>query len=449
VGVLDARDRRILALAVPALGALAIEPIYVLIDTGIVGRLGTGPLGGLALASTVLSGVVWLSNFLTFGITSRVAFLTGQGDDAAAARTAGSGLWLAIGFGVPVASALGVWARPLAWTLGGRGRVLAAATTYLHISVLGLPAVLLALVGHGYLRGRSDTRTPLRVVAASNLINVALEVLFVYGLHWGVAGSAWGTVVAQAGSALWFVLLIRKRAVPRLRPAWAETSRLLRDGWRITTRTLSIVAAFTMATSAAARLGTPVLAAHQITMQVFLLLALSVDALAVAAQALIGTSLGAGAPSDAWTTAGRTLRIGVMAGAVLGLLLVALSPVLPLAFTGDHAVTHNATVALVVLGVMQVPGAVAFALDGVLMGAADFRFQQWATASALVALAPWMLLVITHQGLGIVGLWAGLAGWMTLRAGLNLSRCWVRLQVRNSEGPTEAPGMLPIGGPSF
>ena len=208
---LSERDRRIAALALPALATVAVEPLYTLVDTGIVGRLGTGPLGGLALATTVLNASFWIFNFLSFGTTSRVAFLTGRGDKRAAGMVATQGLWLSGCIGVPVGLALFGLAGPISSALGGHGAVLHAATTYLRISAVGLPFILVALVGNGYLRGLSDTRTPLGVVVVANVVNVLLELLLVYGVHLGVAGSAWGTVAAQLLSAGWFVVLIARR----------------------------------------------------------------------------------------------------------------------------------------------------------------------------------------------------------------------------------------------
>ncbi|HEX9530941.1 MAG TPA: MATE family efflux transporter, partial [Acidimicrobiales bacterium] len=226
---LSERDRRIVALAVPALGTLAVEPLYVLVDTAIVGRLGTTPLGGLALATTVLTTLLWVFNFLSYGTTARVAFLMGRGQRERSGDVAAQGLWLAAGLGIPVAVVVGAGGRLLPAALGGHGAVLATAATYLRISAFGIPAVLVALVGQGYLRGVLDTRSPLRVVVAANLLNVVLELVLVYGAHLGIAGSAWGTVAAQWVAAVWFLVLVGARlgAVGAVRrPVLAEIRRL-------------------------------------------------------------------------------------------------------------------------------------------------------------------------------------------------------------------------------
>jgi putative MATE family efflux protein len=422
---MDARDRRILTLAVPALGALAAEPIYILVDTAIVGRLGTVPLGGLALASTVLTTLAWSCNFLAFGTTTRVAFLSGRGDHRAAAGVGAQSLWLCAAIGVPLAVLVALLGRPLAAALGGEGDILDAATTYLRISAAAMPALLVILAGQGYLRGVSDTRTPFKVLLSSNLLNLVLEVVLVYGFDLGVAGSAWGTLVAQMMAAAWFVWLCGRRIIAAdtsLRPRPAEMAALVRTGAHLFIRTGALLAVLTLATAAAARVGPATLGAHQIAHQLFLFLALTVDALAVAGQAIIGTDLGASAVDQARQLAARVVRLGCWVGGAIGVALVLLSPVLPHAFTSDGEVISRATVAIVFLGVMQVPGAITFVLDGVLMGGSDFGYVKWVTLGGLVMFAPIAGAVLVWPDLGIAGLWAGLLLWMTTRAVLNLIR---------------------------
>lgn len=374
------RDRRIAALAVPALATVAIEPLYTLVDTGIVGRLGTGPLGGLALASTILNASFWVFNFLSFGTTSRVAFLTGRGDDRAAAMVATQGLWLCGCIGVPIGLLLYPLARPISRLLGGHGAVLHAATTYLHISALGLPFVLVALVGNGYLRGLSDTRTPFGVVVVANVLNVVLELLLVYGAHLGVAGSAWGTVVAQILSAGWFVVLIARRVAGTgagLRPLSREMRQLVVIGRHLFVRTGALLATLTLATSVAARVGPTTLGAHQIALQVWLFVTLAFDGLAIPAQAFTGTLLGSGDIDETRAYARRLL---------------------------------------------QLPGALLWVLDGVLMGASDFRFLQVSTTGALVAFVPVGAAVLKWHRLGIAGIWVGLSVWLLVRLAINYTR---------------------------
>jgi putative MATE family efflux protein len=422
---LDTRDRRILALAVPALFTLAVEPLYVLVDTAIVGRLGTVPLAALALASTVLTTLLWAFNFLSFGVTTRVAFETGAGDAKAASGVAVQALWLAMAIGGALALIVAVAARPLASVLGGDGETLRAAATYLHISAISMPAALVMIASNGVFRGWSDTRTPLAVVLVSNVVNVGLELLFVYGLDWGIAGSAWGTLVAQWLAAAWFLGLIGSsvRATGAvLRPAIAEARRLLSIGRHLVVRTAALLGALALATAAAGRVGTAALAGHQIAQQTFVFLALTVDALAVAAQALIGTASGAGDATGAEADGRRLLRLGVIVGGALTVAVIAGSPFLPHVFSSDPRVIHMATVALVALGVMQVPGAITFVLDGVLMGRSDFAFVKWVTLGALVIYAPIAAAVLVHPDFGLGVVWGGLVVWMSVRAVVNYVR---------------------------
>jgi putative MATE family efflux protein len=410
---LDDVDRRILALAVPALGSLAVEPLYVLADTAIVGRLGTAPLGGLAIASVVLNTVMWLSNVLSFGTTSQVAFYTGRGDRRAAERVTAQGLWLCVLVGIPLAFAIAVFARPVAVLLGGKGAVLEAAVTYLRISAVGVPAVLVTLLGHGWFRGLSDTRTPLRVVLVANVLNIVLEVVLVYGFHRGVAGSAWGTVAAQYVAAAWFLLM----GVARFgRPVARELRRLATIGRHLFVRTLALVGVLVLSTSVAARIDAPTLGGHQIALQLFTFLALVVDALAIAAQAMVGTSLGAGQALGARATGQRLIRLGRITGAGIGAVVLLTSPLVPHIFTSDRRVVHQATIALALLGVLQLPAAIAFVLDGVLMGASDFRYLQWVTLAAGLAFLPFAAAVLVWHRLGIATIWLGLVVWMTVRA---------------------------------
>ncbi|MCU1464001.1 MAG: family efflux transporter, partial [Acidimicrobiales bacterium] len=316
---------------------------------------------------------------------------------------------------------------------------LAAGARYLRISAAGVPAVLVALVGNGYLRGRSDTRTPLVVLAAANALNLVLEILFVYGFDWGLAGSAWGTVIAQWVAAVWFGRLMIggfRAAGGRLAPDPVEMRRMIVVGRDLFVRTGAIIAAFAAATAVAARLGPRQLAAHQVAYQLFLFLALSVDALAIAGQALVGTALGAGDEPGAVAIARRLVARGLQVGAVLLVALVAGAAALPHLFTADVAVARQAEPILVILGVLQVPGATAFVLDGVLMGASDFRYLAMVSVASLVLFVPFAAAVLADHHLGLPWLWGGLAVWMTGRAAANgarvVGRRWVVVASRSS-----------------
>ena len=416
-------DRRIIGLAVPALATLVVLPLYNITDTAIVGHLGRAPLGGLALAATILNLVGWTSAFLQMATTSEVAFRRGRGETAGATTAATTAYTLALAFGVIVALVVGFAGPPIAHALGGRGAIQHNATIYLHIAAVGMPFLLLSLAGTGHLQGHEDTKTPLRIVLVANVVNVVLEVVLVYGAHTGVAGSAWGTVAAQIVSAALFVIASRRRIDTLRRPDVHELVRLLRSGWVLVVRTVALNAALVAATAIAAQVGSGTLAAHQITLQVWLLLALTLDALAVPAQVYVGAALGANDVDDAVTIGARCLRLGLMAGVVVALVTIALSPALPYVFTSDPHVRHLATIGLIVCGALQPLAALAFVYDGLLLGASDFATLRRAMLLALIGFAPLAAATLADNSLGITGIWLALTCWLAARSFL-LGRRW-------------------------
>ncbi|MEY2580822.1 MAG: hypothetical protein QOE09_671 [Ilumatobacteraceae bacterium] len=432
-------DRRIIALAIPALGTLAIEPIYVLVDTAIVGRLGTPQLGGLAIASTILLTVISMTASLEYGITPDVAFAHGAGrsDEARAAATAA--LRLALIIGVPMAAAVAAAAHPLAWLLGGRGDVLGYAVTYLRISCVGLPFVLITYVGHGVMRGVNDLRKPLQIVLIANVVNLVLEIVAVYWLDLGVAGSAWSTVLVQAGAALMFLRVLRPHRGGG-RPSSERMKRLLRSGLHFAVRSIAMFAVWNTATAVAAHVDTPTLAAHQVLTQLFMFLALMLDALAIPAQSLVAGALGADDTNKALLVGRTSNRLSLWCAALLAVALAALSPVLPHVFSADPAVHTRLTAGLLILAVMQFPGAIAFAFDGALIGAHDERWLARQAVINLVGFAPLALATLFVPRLGLAGLWGAQLSWMTLRAFVNWRRWESRPWLRAKEStPATAP----------
>jgi putative MATE family efflux protein len=416
-------DRRIVRLAIPALGTLAAEPLYRIVDTAIVGRLGTDQLAGLAIAVTILALVVAGSNFLTYGTTERVANRLGAGRDAAAADVGVQAMWLAGVVSIVAVPALVFGARPLASALGADGQVLEFAVEYLRIAAVGVPFVLIALAAQGVQRGAADYRTPLVILVVSNVANLVIELVLVFGFDLGIAGAAWSTAIAQAGAGVAFLVVIRRRLRParRRRPHWAEMAPLLTAGRHLLLRVGSMLAVFTGATAIAARVDDATLAAHQVAMTMFLFLALVLDALAVPAQTLVAEQLGQGG-SAAGDLARRVVRLSLVAATVLAAVVAMTSPLLPHLFSDDPAVISRATSALLFLAVLVLPGAVAFADDGVLIGAGDYRFLGVAAFGYLLAVLPIAVIVLATPSLGIAGIWMGLVVWMTLRSVVNTMR---------------------------
>src|SRR4051794_39778295 len=404
-------DREILRLAAPALGALAAGPLYVLVDTAIVGHLGTPQLAALALAGALLTALIELSDFLSYGTTAQVARLHGAGEERRAGGLAAQALWLALGTGIAVTVLVAAVAGPAAQVLGGsEGEVHDLTVTYARIAALGIPFMLVALAGEGYLRGVSDLRTPLVILVACNALNVVLEVLFVYGFDWGLEGSAWGTVIAQLLMGVLFAGTMLRAPADSRRPDPARMRPLLRMGGELTLRTGALLGAFTLASALAARIGTPELGAHQVAFQLFLFIALVLDAIAIAGQIIVARALGAGRGAEAVEASRRMLLWALAAGCAFGLILLAGTDLIPRVFSDDEAVLAAAREAWPLFALLQLPAAIVFALDGILIGAGDTRYLAWAMVAALAVFVP--IALVAHD---LRALWGALLALMVVR----------------------------------
>jgi putative MATE family efflux protein len=399
-------------LAVPALGALVAEPMFLLADSAMVGHLGAVPLAGLGLASAVLQTIIGLMVFLAYSTTPAVARWLGAGDRRQAVAVGIDGLWLALGLGLALAAAGRVAAPGLVALFGAEPAVTAAAAAYLGLSMLGVPAMLLVFAATGLLRGLQDTRTPLWVAGLGFLVNILLNLWFIYGLGMGLIGSALGTVIAQWGMVVVYVVVVGRHARRERAPLRPHRAGLLRGassgGW-LFLRTASLRAAMLLAVFVATSLGSPELAAFQIAMTLFATLAFALDALAIAAQALVGRGLGAGDGEQVRRVLRRCLEWGIGGGVLLGLIVIGVSGVLGNVFTSAPEVTALLPPTLIVLGLSVPLGGLVFVLDGVLIGAGDARYL---ALSGLVNLAAFLPLA------GAVLLWApsGAAGLAWLMA---------------------------------
>jgi putative MATE family efflux protein len=410
-------DREILRLALPALGALAAEPLYVLVDTAIVGHLGRPQLAALGLAGTVLAGAFTIFNFLTYGTTAVVARASGAGEQVRAARLAAQALWLSLGIGGVLLVVCQVAAGPLLRGLGAHGHSGELALLYFRIGALGLPAALVALAGQGYLRGVANLRRPLVIVVAANVLNVALEVVFVYVFHWGVAGSAAGTAIAQASMGIAFAVELLRPHADSKRPSLREMSPMMRVGRQILVRTTALYASFLVAASICARMGDAQLGAHQIGLQLFFFLALLLDAVAIAGQVIVGRMLGAGDAAGAYDAAVRMIGWSVVVGAAFAVVLGPLAHVVPRAFSGDPDVLHQALLLWPFFALMQPMCGAVFALDGILIGAGDTGFLMWSMLAASAVFA--VLAALAYSlGWGIVGVWVALDVLIGMRLAL-------------------------------
>lgn len=412
-------DRDILRLALPAFGALAAEPLYVLADTGIVGQLGTRQLAGLAVAGAVLTTAFGVFNFLAYSTTAAVARRIGAHDRRGGAELGVDGMWLALGLGLAILVMGLALAPTIVDAMGASTHVRPFALTYLRISLLGSPMLLLTLAGTGYLRGVQDTRTTLVIAVAANVLNLVLEVLFVFGFDWGVAGSAWGTVIAQLAAGGAYVVVVGRSVRAEgasARPRAEGVRQTAVVGGPLIVRTASLLAVFLVTTNLAARIGDDDVAAHQIAFQIFLFLALSLDALAIAGQSMIGRFLGASDAIQARAAARRMIEWGIAAGVGFALVLAVSRPWLVPVFSDDAGVQHLASQLLLVVAALQPLNAVVFVLDGVLIGAGDQRFLAAAMLAATVGVFAPLAIVLGVTGAGVLALWGALACWFAARA---------------------------------
>jgi putative MATE family efflux protein len=410
-------DGEIVRLAVPAFGALVAEPLFLLADSAIVGRLGTVPLGGLGVAGQALTALVGVSIFLAYGTTATVSRQLGAGHRDAAIRHGVNGLWLAAAIGLVVLAMGWPLARQIVAAFGGTPAVSQQAVIYLRISLLGAPAMLAVLAGTGVLRGLQDTRTPLFVAIGANAVNVALNAILVLGLHWGIAGSAWGTFFAQVGAAATYLIVVARgarRAGVGLRPDRRGITGAASAGASLVLRTLALQVVLVLMTALAARQSDAAIAASQVAMRVWSLFVFALDAIAIAGQAITGRCLGAGDAAGARAATRRMIGWGAVYGTLFSVLLLAVLPVLPALFGVTPDVRRLLLAVLLVITLQQPVAGVVFVLDGVLIGAGD---QDYLAVAGLVALAVFgaAAAIVVATGAGLVALYLAYGAWMLAR----------------------------------
>ena len=417
--------RRITALALPALVVLAAEPLYVLVDTAVVGHLGSVALAALALGGGVMSVAGWLGTVLAYGTTGRVARRFGAGQRAAAVAEGVQGSWLALIGGTAMIIVVEVFAGPLTRALAGGSAAAApvaqAAEQWLRIAVLGAPFLLLGMAGQGWMRGVQETRRPMYIVLSANVASAILAPVLVYTAGFGLIGSAVANVVAQVVAGSLFIRALVRERIP-LAPRWSVLRRQVVLSRDLAIRGGAFQACFVSAAAVAARFGPTVLAAHQIGLQLWFFAALALDAVAIAAQALVGAELGAGDASRARRIGRRIGWIGLGYGTVFAVLVAVGAPIIPGLFSADPGVHDQAAVLWPwFIGMLPAAGVV-FALDGVFIGAGDVVFlRNMVIGAALAGFLP--LIWLTYwQGWGLTGIWAGLTTFIALRLAALLLR---------------------------
>ncbi len=410
-------DREILSFAIPALGGLAAQPLYGLVDTAVVGHLGRAQLAALGTATTVMT-VLALFNFLQYTTTAQLARARGAGDHELAEGLAAQALWLGLGIGVTSAALIAVFAPAIVAAVGSRDEAAEHAALYLRIVAIGMPWAFLTVVGQGVLRGMSDLRTPLLLVVAGNLVNIVLEILFVYAFGWGIAGAAWGTAIAQtlmgAGMA---AVIVRRLGGSLAPPQTALARRLLHVGAFLFLRTTALLASFVLAGVFAVRLGADATGAHQISGQLFFFLALVLDALAVACQIIVARELGAGRTGEAYSAALRAITLATLLGGTFAVILTVFAGAIPRIFTADRLVLEESAKLWPFLVLIQPIGGAVFALDGILIGAGDGRHLALSMLGAALACVA-ALAFGAANGWGIAGVWTALLLLILVRLAL-------------------------------
>ena len=464
-----ARVALLLGLAVPAIGSLVSDPLMGLVDTAVVGRIGAAELGGLGLAVAVLSTVAWVFNFLVYGTTSAVAKALGAGDADAARRRVRASVRAALVIGTVVGGALWLAAPWLLGALGAVDALVGPGADYLRVRAIGVPLLMLTYVGHGAFRGASDTRTPLWIAVGSNVVNAVLTILLAG--PFGIVGVAAATVVAELIAVAAFLVLLPRAGVARsglLRTSATESAaataadvaqdladirQLLRVGRDLFLRTGGLTLGLLAVSAAAARLGVATSAAHQVLKQVMMLGSFALDGLAVAGQATVGTALGRGDRDEARALGRTTGLLGAGGGVILAAVLLLASDVLPRLLTDDPAVLATVATAWWLLAVGHLITGVVFALDGVMMGAEDYRYLRNTTVVAALAAGTAAQLVATAGG-SLLALWVCVQAMMVLRfvalVGRLRGRGWLEVAAASTQGrgPGQAPGRTPGRAPA-
>lgn len=394
---------------------LAAEPLYLVVDTALIGHLGATQLAALAIGGIVLAQVSGQFNFLAYGTTGRAARQYGRHDRPAAVREGVNASWLAVVIGVLAIVLVQLVASPVAHFIGGDNpTAVADAQSWMRIAILGAPGILLALAGNGWMRGVQETRKPTMYVVVAFGISLVLLPIFVYALGWGLIGSAIANVVAQMiGGALFIRALLKE--TDSIRPDWPIMKAQLRTGRDLVIRTLALQGSFAAATAFAARMSAETLGAHQIGLQLWMLCALVLDSVAIAAQSLVGEALGAGNKEHARHVALIIGRLGIATGVLLALILLVTKPFAPLVFTSDPGVLHQAHLMWWWLIAMQPLAGYVFAQDGILIGAGDVGILRTATIISSVFVYIPLSFSALHFGWGIAGIWLGLTGFIVTR----------------------------------
>jgi putative MATE family efflux protein len=409
-------DRRILALAVPAVGALAADPLLSLVDTAFVSGLGPSALATLGVTSAIFGFIFVLFNFLAYATTPLVARAIGEGRTEETGLVVGRAMSLALTLGAGSTFLLVVFAEPLVRLMQAGPDVIDPAVSYLRVRALAAPAVLVALAGHGAFRGLQNTRIPLLAALLANLIHVVLDPILIYTFGFGITGAAAASAIAQYAAAVWLWRRLRDGVGPIHlgRGASPHLGSLLTAGGILTTRTLLLVLTLALGSATAASIGTAAIAAHQVVRETWFLTAMVTDGLAIAAQALVAEQVGRRDEAAIGVINRRLLWWGLLVGLIVAAGWLAGAPLLSAGFAPNAEVGQLIEDAARVAGLMAPAAALVWVLDGVLMGRMAFRGLVASTGAGLVAGAV-VFLLTESRGWGLAGVWWGMSAMILAR----------------------------------
>ena len=406
--------RNLIKLSIPAILSVAMEPVAAMVDTAFVGRKDTIWLAGLAVSTSVLTAFTWVFNFLVYAVTARVAQAVGAGDRRLLGTHIRLALLSALGLGCVVGALLYVFMVPLLVTvMGASDELVVLANPYYGVRCLGLPFVLLTTALLGILRGLQRIPFSFVVIAVLTVSNVVTTWFALYVLNTGLIGAAVGTTGSFAlATALGLGWLWKNRDVSAiLEKVKLKISDALSFGGEaldLFIRTGCLTGSYFIGASVATRLGTDIVAAHQIGLQVWVFASFFVDGIAVTATSLGGKYLGELRP-DKWKTLGnRLLLLGFLTGTGFSLLFFFAARPIQLIFTNDASLTTIIDQYWWLIVVSSPFNALVFVYDGILFGSRDYRFLRNSVVGALVVAFLPVLAIGYLTTLSITTIWLAL-----------------------------------------
>ncbi|MFC2372833.1 MAG: MATE family efflux transporter [Parascardovia denticolens] len=416
-----ATSRQLWSLALPTFGQLVAEPAFVLIDTAIVGHISTAALAGLSVGSTIILTAVGLCNFLAYSTTAHVAKLMGAGKEKEGLRSGVDGTWLALAIGLVLSLLLFLFAQPLCSAIGAKGEALGQAVLYTKAVVLGAPGMLMVYAVNGIFRGMQEASITLWAAVFGAGLNTILDFAFIYGAHMGILGSGLATCLAQWAMSLVLVipafLKARSQQVSLL-PSRQGLARNAFQGLPLFARTLALRMAMVATVVAAASMGTQVLASYQAVNSAWNFALNTLDSVAIAGQALVGTALGAKDVGETRFLTKLIARSGALSGLAVGLVFACLGLWGAGLFSPQAPVQALISLSMIIVAFFFPLQGWMWALDGILIGAGDFTYLAGACAAAAGA-----------HVVALIALARALSFWRVDSAGIKVAALWLTFNI--------------------